>query len=48
MITVLNLEHALEFLEELLENTETQVLPHPDILIWLVWRGTQAFLFSEV
>lgn len=33
MITVLNLEHSLESLEELLENTETQVLSHPDILI---------------
>lgn len=48
MAIVLDLDHSLESLEELLENTEAQGLPHADIPIWLVWGGTQAFLFFEV
>lgn len=46
MAIVLNLDHSLESFEELLENPESQVLPHSDILFDWSGEGPRHFLKS--
>lgn len=51
MTIVLNFDHSLESLEELLEHAKAQVLPHPDTLLGLVQglrRVDSGISFPEV
>lgn len=47
MVMVLNLEHLLESFEELLENTEAQVLLHREILFDWSGEGPRHFYFLK-